>query len=210
MVRSSSAEPARDSRSNRVGRELALLRRRNAEQLAQARERERRVDEALRDYAAATTRIASADSAHEAKVRRLRDRIEVLTAAHAEALEEDVRAQAVAVRQISEGGRTVRDLAALLDLSQRAVGRLLEMSRDVGAPGDSRGVAEPTRTTSGGSSAQEDVSATSADAGSPGPSGADGTGDGADNTLRGQPAGGEAGGDAATMWALDGPGDDPG
>jgi len=209
MVRSDSGKSARDSRSNRVGRELALLRRRNAEQLAQARERERRVDEALRNYAAATTRIASADSAHEAKVRRLRERIEKLTAAHAEALEQDVRAQAAAVRQISDSGRTVRDLAELLDLSQRAVGRLLERSRDVNKPSDVSRAAAPTGMTSNGSSTQEHVSATPADAGSAGPESTRGAGDQAGHA-EGGPHGAGAAGDGAPVWALDGAGDDPG
>jgi hypothetical protein len=209
MVRSDSGKPARDTRSNRVGRELALLRRRNAEQLAQARERERRVDEALRDYAAATTRIASADSAHEAKVRRLRDRIDKLTTLHAEALEQDVRAQASAVRQISDSGRTVRDLAELLDLSQRAVGRLLERSRDFNKPSEVSGAAAPTRMTSDGSSTQEHVSPRPRDAGSAGPGSARGAGDGAGHA-QGGPHDAGAAGAAAPVWALDGAGDDPG
>lgn len=210
MVSSDSGKPTRDSRSNRVGRELALLRRRNAEQLAQARERERRVDAALRDYAEATTRIASADSAHETKVRRLRERIEKLAAAHAEALEQDVRAQAAAVRQISDSGRTVRDLAELLDLSHRAVGRLLERSRDVEEPGDTSATAAPTQKTSVGPSTQEHVSATPADVGNEDPEGALGTGDGAGHAEGGPHDVSEVGGDAAPVWALDGPGDDRG
>lgn len=138
MVDSKSGKPTSERRSNSVGRELAQLRRRNAEQLAQARERERRVDEALREYATATTRIAAADRAHDEKVRRLRARIDAVTAAYEETVEQDVMAQALAVRRIYDSGRTVRDLAKLLDISQRAVGRLLDRSRGSSETGSSR------------------------------------------------------------------------
>lgn len=54
-------------------------------------------------------------------------------------------AQALAVYRIYDSGRTVRDLAELLDLSQRAVGRLLDRARSSKDGGASRRpAAEPS------------------------------------------------------------------
>lgn len=204
----SSGKAKREPRSNRVGRELALLRRRNAEQLAQARERERRVDDALRDYAAAATRIASAEQAHDAKARRLRERIDALAASHAEAVEQDVAAQALAVRQIYDSGRTVRDLAELLDLSQRAVGRLLETSRDVEQSGDASAAAAKWSMSAADPSPAEHIPVMTTDRGSADSGTPRDAAPGTANEPGGEQDVGNAGDDAAPGWSLDGPGED--
>lgn len=208
----SSGKAKREPRSNRVGRELTQLRRRNAEQLAQARERERRIDDALRDYAAAATRIASAEQTHDAKVQRLRERIDALTASHAEAVGQDVAAQALAVRQIYDSGRTARDLAELLDLSQRAVGRLLERSRDVEESSDaSESAAERSASATDPSPAGQ-IPAMTAGAGSEDSEAPREATPGTANEPGGAPdvgpAGDAAADGAAPGWALDGPGEE--
>lgn len=119
----------RGRQPNRVADQLTQLRQRNKEQQADARERERRVDEALREFVTAGSRVDAAEQAHTAKVRRLRARIDALDEQHAAAVADDMAARAQAALTIHDCGRTVGEVADLLGLSQRAVTRMLRDAR---------------------------------------------------------------------------------
>lgn len=135
----------RGRQPNRAADQLAQLRQRNNDQLADARERERRVDDALRGFVTAGARIDAAAQAHAAKVRRLQARISALDEQQAVAVADDTAAQAQAALVIHECGRTVGELAELLALSQRAVARMLRDARSGSAamPAGRSGSAAP-------------------------------------------------------------------
>lgn len=129
MVDARQSTKRRARQANRVADRLAQLRERNNAQLAEARERERRVDEALREFATAGARIEAAEQSHANRVQRLQARIVALVQQQKDAIADDETARARAVLAIHECGRTVGELADLLALSERAVTRMLRDAR---------------------------------------------------------------------------------
>jgi DNA-directed RNA polymerase specialized sigma24 family protein len=97
--------------------------------LAEIREREVRVDRALHDYVAATEQIAMADRACEDKVAQLETRIRQVRAERDERIA-DVRAvQASALLAIHTAGRTVKQVADLLELPVKTVRQWIGQAR---------------------------------------------------------------------------------
>jgi hypothetical protein len=142
-----SPDRRRSRAPNRAADHLAALRERNEAQQEQALERERRVDQALRDYARAGARLAAADDAHAARVADLEERLARLQADHERAGRDDVLRQARAALTVHECGRTVADLAELLATSEKAVSKMLRRARatDAAAPdgGDAAAMVAP-------------------------------------------------------------------
>ncbi|HEX5116275.1 MAG TPA: hypothetical protein VFW65_13855 [Pseudonocardiaceae bacterium] len=115
-----------------MSQQLARARERNIRQLAEIREQEVRVDQALHDYVAATEQIAVADRACEEKVAQLEARISQVRAEH-EGRVGDVRAaQASAVLAIHTAGRTVKQVAELLELPVKTARQWIGQARREG------------------------------------------------------------------------------
>lgn len=152
MSRTNQPAQARDGRgrqANRAKDHLAKLRARNEAQQQEALERERRVDRALLAYARAGARLDAAAGALERRVAELQERIERAQADHERDVRDDRLRQARAALDVHESGRTLAELAELLDVSERAASRLLRDARssprragddsDAVAPGQRRG-----------------------------------------------------------------------
>jgi hypothetical protein len=153
----------RDSEALRAARE------RHQKQRAAERDAEKRVDAGLRDYVKATERVAAAEAAVEGKVAELENRKAELDRRITETREGLVSKtaglrgqQAAAVLSIHEAGRTVEQIAELLDVPRKRTRALLNEARTTG--GDTAG-------------SGADAEAAAGDGGAPGLPG-DGAGDG--------------------------------
>ncbi len=116
-------------RSTRVSRQLERARERNDRQLAQIWERERQVERELREYFAATDQIAAARQSCEDKVTQLMARVEQVRADTEAATADLLLAQGRAVFAIHTAGRTVRQVADLVDLSEKTTRHLIGIGR---------------------------------------------------------------------------------
>lgn len=133
----------RARRPTEVAARLERLRKRNADQLEAQREAERRIEAALKVYVDADVSISSVEQVRDEKVAGLERQIEQAREAAQERVEQIRAQQAVAVWQLNDAGRTVEQIAELLEVSQKETRRLLSAGRTVGesdpvaAPGKS-------------------------------------------------------------------------
>lgn len=117
-------------RSTQVIRKLERARERNNKQLAEARIREQRIDQALRDYFAATERIEVVERTYQEKIAQVEARIRQLRADCAAKVADVRAAQAWALFAIHGAGRTVKQIADLVDLSEKATRQLIGLGRN--------------------------------------------------------------------------------
>ncbi|MGH4011283.1 MAG: hypothetical protein ACRDTH_24505 [Pseudonocardiaceae bacterium] len=108
---------------------LQRLRKRNADQLEAQREAERRIEAALTAYVDADVSITAVERARDEKVTGLEQQIEQAREAAQERIEQVRAQQAVAVWQLNTAGRTVEQIAELLEVSQKEARRLLSAGR---------------------------------------------------------------------------------
>lgn len=108
---------------------LQRLRKRNADQLEAQREAERRIEAALKVYVDADVSISTVERARDEKVAGLEQQIEQAREAAQERIEQIRAQQAVAVWQLNAAGRTVEQIAELLEVSQKDTRRLLSAGR---------------------------------------------------------------------------------
>ncbi|MGH3827582.1 MAG: hypothetical protein ACRDQX_10480 [Pseudonocardiaceae bacterium] len=178
----------RARRPTEAAARLERLRQRNAEQLEAQREAERRIETALKEYVDADVSIHAVEQDRDDKLASLERQIEQARTAAQVKVEEIRASQAMAVWQISDAGRTVEQIAELLEVPQKEARRLLHAGRaaanldatdetgrpgtpaDNTAPADSPQSAEPVETAQA-SVEQRDLS------------GIDGHQDGADTAL---------------------------
>lgn len=118
-------------RSTRVSRQLAQARERNNKQLIEIRERELQIDTALRDYVAATEQIEAVDRTCQDKVDQLERRITQLQSERDRAITDVQAAQAKAALAIHAAGRTVKQVAELLQLSEKTARQLIGRGRSL-------------------------------------------------------------------------------
>lgn len=130
MVESKSTRGRRPRRSTRISKRLERARQRNADQLAEQKQREQRVEDALREYIEAGDAIATEDAACEEKVAALHRKIGALRAESQERVIGEHTRQAQAALAIHEAGRTVEQVAELLELrSEKEARRLIAAGR---------------------------------------------------------------------------------
>jgi hypothetical protein len=132
MVEQSTGADRRARRSTRVSRQLAAARDRNNKQLVAIREREVLVDQALRDYVAASEEVVVADQVCQDKVAQLEQRIKEARTLRDDQVARTQATQAHAVAAIHDAGRTVKQVAELLALSEKATRQLLKDGRGSG------------------------------------------------------------------------------
>ncbi|WP_017975777.1 hypothetical protein [Actinopolyspora halophila] len=122
----------RRRRSTRVSQQLARARQRNAEQLAEQRAREQRVETALRQFVEAGEAIATEQARCEDKVAVYQRKIDKLRADSEEKVVGEYTKQAQAALALHEGGgRTVEQVAELLELdSEKQARRLIASGRE--------------------------------------------------------------------------------
>ncbi|MDA3644386.1 hypothetical protein LZ318_30760 [Saccharopolyspora indica] len=133
MAESATTEGRRPRRSARISRQLEEARRRNVQQLAEQRERERRVEGALREFVEAGDAIAMERAACEDRIAVLRRKMEVKQEESEAAVAGERDRQARAALEIHEAGRTVEQVADLLELSgEKEARRLIAAGRRTG------------------------------------------------------------------------------
>lgn len=129
-------EMASRRRSAHVSHRLEQARKRRADQLAEQREREQRIDDALQEFAAAGETISDAERACTGKVQVYERKINELRAATQQAVAGEHARQARAALAINESGCTIEEVAELLELqSIREARRLLTAGRKALAHG---------------------------------------------------------------------------
>jgi len=129
-----STKPGRRARrSTRVSRELEEARRRNAEQLAQQRDQERRVEDSLATFFDAGDQLVAAEQEcrrriepHERAIAKLRGQLDLVVT-------EQETTQALAALAIHEADRTVEQVGELLRLGEKAARRLIAAGREAAA-----------------------------------------------------------------------------
>jgi hypothetical protein len=119
----------RARRPTEVAARLERLRKRNAAQLEAQREAERRVEVALTSYVDAEVSISGVEQVRDSKVADLERQIEQVRAAAVKDIEQIRARQALAVWQINDAGRTVEQIAELLEIPQKDIRRLLSAGR---------------------------------------------------------------------------------
>ncbi|MGH3935617.1 MAG: hypothetical protein ACRDS1_11695 [Pseudonocardiaceae bacterium] len=143
MVEGDTTKRRRARRPTEAAARLERLRRRNAAQLEAQREAERRIETALKAYVDADVSISTVERDRDEKVTILEQQIEQAREAARGKVEQIRARQTVAVWQLNTAGRTVEQIAELLEVSQKEARRLLSAGRtaaesDTGpTPGDS-------------------------------------------------------------------------
>lgn len=129
MMTEGTTKRLRARRPTEAAARLERLRQRNAGQLEAQREAERRVEAALKAYVDADVSISAIESDRDEKVAALERQIEQARET-ARVKAEQIRAQqAVAVWQLNAAGRTVEQIAELLEVPQKDARRLLSAGR---------------------------------------------------------------------------------
>lgn len=133
----------RARRPTEAAARLERLRQRNAGQLEAQREAERRIEAALKAYVDADVSISAVERDRDEKVAALERQIEQALETARVKVEQIQSQQAVAVWQLNAAGRTVEQIAELLEVPQKDARRLLSAGRtaaesdSVAAPGNS-------------------------------------------------------------------------
>lgn len=129
MVEDGTTKRRRARRPTEATARLERLRQRNADQLEAQREAERQIEAALRVYVDADVSISAVERARDEKVTGLEQQIEQIRDAAQERIEQIRAQQAVAVWQLNTAGRTVEQIAELLEVPQKEARRLLSAGR---------------------------------------------------------------------------------
>jgi transcription initiation factor TFIIIB Brf1 subunit/transcription initiation factor TFIIB len=133
----------RARRPTEVAARLQRLRQRNADQLEAQREAERRIETALTAYVEADVSIHAVERDRDQKLAALQQQTEQVREAAREKIEQIQAQQAIAVWQLNTAGRTVEQIAELLEVPHKEARRLLSTGRTtaeldhVAAPGNS-------------------------------------------------------------------------
>src|SRR5918997_2752345 len=125
MVEDDTTKRWRARRPTEAAARLQRLRQRNADQLEAQREAERRIETALKVYVDADVSITAVERARDEKVAGLGQQIEQAREAAQDRIEQIQAQQAVAVWQLNGAGRTVEQIAELLEMPQKETRRLL-------------------------------------------------------------------------------------
>lgn len=131
MAEDGTTKRRRARRPTEAAARLERLRQRNADQLEAQREAERRIETALKVYVDADVSISAVTRARDEKVTGLEQQIEQAREAAQERIEQIRAQQAVAVWQLNGAGRTVEQIAELLEIPQKDTRRLLSAGRSV-------------------------------------------------------------------------------
>ncbi|MGH3777045.1 MAG: hypothetical protein ACRDRR_15175 [Pseudonocardiaceae bacterium] len=129
MAEGDTTKRRRARRPTEAAARLERLRRRNAAQLEAQREAERRIETALKAYVDADVSISTVERDRDEKVTILEQQIEQAREAARVKVEQIRAQQAVAVWQLNTAGRTVEQIAELLEMSQKEARRLLSAGR---------------------------------------------------------------------------------
>jgi hypothetical protein len=121
-----------------VIRRLDRARERNNRQLAELRDREQRVERALRDYFAATEKAESVEQSYVHKIERLRTQIDDLRAESAARVDQVRDGQARALFVLHDAGRTVKQVAELVDVPEKVARHLIGVGRRLSDPSHRR------------------------------------------------------------------------
>jgi len=130
MGASASSSGKQVRRSTEASRRLEQARRRNTLQLAEQREREERVDGALLTYVGAGEKLDAAERECEEMVAEYERKIEQLYADMRVRVSGEQAEQACAALVIHEAGRTVQQVADLLEVSVKEARRLIAAGRE--------------------------------------------------------------------------------
>lgn len=117
----------RARRSTESTARLERMRQRNADQLEAQREAERRIETALQAYVDAEVSISALERDRDDKVAALEQLIEQACAAAQVEIDQVRTQQAMAVWHIRDAGRTVQQIAELVELPQTEVRRLVRI-----------------------------------------------------------------------------------
>jgi hypothetical protein len=131
MVEDDATKRRRARRPTEVAARLERLRQRNADQLEAQREAERRIETALKAYVDADVSISAVARARDEKVAGLERQIEQAREVAQDRIEQIRAQQALAVWQLNGAGRTVEQIAELLEMPQKETRRLLSVGRSV-------------------------------------------------------------------------------
>jgi hypothetical protein len=119
----------RARRPTEAAARLERLRQRNADQLEAQREAERRIETALKAYVDADMSISAVEHDRDDKIASLERQIEQARTAAQIKIEEIRARQAMTVWHISDAGRTLEQIAELLEVPQKEARRLLHAGR---------------------------------------------------------------------------------
>jgi transcription initiation factor TFIIIB Brf1 subunit/transcription initiation factor TFIIB len=119
----------RARRPTEAAARLERVRRRNAEQLEAQREAERRIETALTAYVDAEVSIHAVEHDRDDKLAILERQIEQAHTTAQVKIEEIQAQQAIAVWHINDAGRTVEQIAELLEVPHKEARRLLHAGR---------------------------------------------------------------------------------
>jgi hypothetical protein len=144
----------RARRSTEATARLDRLRKRNADQLEAQRDAERRIETALKNYVDVDVLISVVEQERDEKVSDLERQIEQAREAARLKVEQLRVQQAIAVWQLNSAGRTVEQIAELLELSQKEARRLVSAGRTAGKP-ERTGASDETTTSSVGAAAAD-------------------------------------------------------
>ncbi|MGH3811784.1 MAG: hypothetical protein ACRDUV_04925 [Pseudonocardiaceae bacterium] len=129
MPENDTTKRRRARRPTEAAARLERLRKRNTDQLEAQREAERRIEAALKAYVDADVSISAVEQDQDDKVVGFERQITQTRTTAGAKIEEIRQQQAVAVWHISDAGRTVEQIAELLEMSQKDARRLLSIGR---------------------------------------------------------------------------------
>lgn len=135
MVNSESTGKRRARRATLVSQQLERARARNSAQLAEERKRQEQVDRGLLDYFAKNAEIKAAEAARDAKIAQLEEKTAAIRAEHDRRVE-GVRAEMARVAfAIHTAGKTVGQVAELLDVPAKSARALIGRGRKAASAG---------------------------------------------------------------------------
>jgi hypothetical protein len=124
----------RARRPTEAAARLDRLRKRNADQLEAQRDAERRIETALKNYVDLDVSISVVEQERDEKVSDLERQIEQAREAARLKVEQLRVQQAIAVWQLNSAGRTVEQIAELLEMPQKEARRLVSAGRTAAKP----------------------------------------------------------------------------
>ncbi|GAA2798915.1 hypothetical protein [Saccharopolyspora taberi] len=144
MAESTSTRGQRPRRSTRISQQLERARQRNADQLAEQKQRELRVEDELREFIDAGDAIATEEASCGEKVAALQRKIDETRSKSQEKVAGEHARQARAALAIHEvGRRTVEQVADLLELrSEKEARRLIAAGRATAEQEETTGKAQ--------------------------------------------------------------------
>lgn len=123
----------RARRPTEAAARLTRLRKRNTDQQEAQREAERRIETALTAYVDADVSITAVGQDRDDKVAGLERQLEQVRTAAQVKIEQIRQQQALAVWHISDAGRTLEQIAELLEVSHKDARQLLSVGRTAAA-----------------------------------------------------------------------------